>query len=195
VLKEQIESALRMILARAEVFNCQLNHDLDIAHRRPARPPRLPYIASGQPEKVPWRPWEIGAGPDKTRIGLRATIDTTAAGFLTTPCYSMRIEGPRTLEVEKDHFVVVPVAVIQDSKPDGFSINVSPLPVPIQPSGLQIIPMVLMAQPVMLSIMPNVEMAGAPAEGAEVADRVAILQQVIDWAIANWNVVWLGVEE
>ena len=118
-IKQEILNGMRLVLARAEVLNCQLNKDVSIAERLSARPTTQPYICCG--EFVPdWQPWIIApldfgnvVGSDQGRamvtqfasslmfmpivlpIGLMTVVNTTECGFLTTPCYSARIVGPR----------------------------------------------------------------------------------------------------
>jgi len=99
------------VLARAEVLNCRLNADLAIALRRRARPPRQPVIRC---ETVPvaWEFWDyerevpVPQGLSTTErvfLGFKQLIDTTAAGFRVTPCYSARVTGERPLVVELDN--------------------------------------------------------------------------------------------
>jgi hypothetical protein len=117
--KQEILAGMRIVLARAEVLNCQLNKDISIAQRLSARPPKQPYICCREvaPE---WRSWMIAPfnpvqllNSDTGRsfaaqivrslaffpiilpFGLQAEIDTAQCGFLTTPCYSARISGLR----------------------------------------------------------------------------------------------------
>ncbi len=47
-LGKEIEAGQKIVLARAEVMNCQLNKVLSVAQRRSARPPKQPYIACGE---------------------------------------------------------------------------------------------------------------------------------------------------
>ncbi|ABA58328.1 hypothetical protein Noc_1862 [Nitrosococcus oceani ATCC 19707] len=98
-IKEDIKNGLKIVLARIEVFNCQLKQDPSIAQRRNARPAKQPYIACGQvlPE------WEFPDSQNQQEqfpLKLKATIETTKAGFLIPPCYSARIEGSRTVEIK-----------------------------------------------------------------------------------------------
>jgi hypothetical protein len=117
-IKQEILTGMRLVLARAEVLNCQLNKDVSIAERLRARPASQPYVCCA--DYVPdWKPWLVaplkldGIFPDDledTRainlvelrfvpivlpIGLTVVVNTTDCGFLTTPCYSARIVGPR----------------------------------------------------------------------------------------------------
>jgi hypothetical protein len=117
--KQQILSGMRLVLARAQVLNCELYQDLSVAERLNARPATLPYVCCGTYQSD-WRPKlfapidpdlvfqsadlanlisafadGLGFFPWVLPIGLVATIDTSICGFLNTPCYSARIAGPR----------------------------------------------------------------------------------------------------
>ena len=96
-LKTQVEEGMKIRLARAEVFDCQLNNPISTAQRWNARPPRQPYIACG--EFQPDSTWKIlpvpSVGGSVVGPGLEIPIDTSAAGFITTPCYSVQIVGER----------------------------------------------------------------------------------------------------
>lgn len=117
--KEEILSGMRLVLARAEVLNCQLEKDLSIAQRLSARPAAQPYICC-ETDSPHWEPLVLAPidpakivqgeeGPVLLRffsealtffpfilpIGLKSVVDTSTCGFRTTPCYSARIAGPR----------------------------------------------------------------------------------------------------
>jgi len=107
---------MRLVLARAQVLNCELFQDLSIAERLNARPATLPYVCCGTSEPD-WQPllfapldpdvvfsseelittFAAGLGffPFVLPIGLAAPVDTSLCGFLNTPCYSARITGER----------------------------------------------------------------------------------------------------
>ena len=115
----QIQAGMFIVLARAEVLNCQLNADLSIAQRRQARPPQQPVIRCAT-VAVAWDVWTLGP---RTAIGLKATVDTSAMGFRTTPCYSARISGARPLDITSGDFQVTLLdgpAYIQDPTATGF---------------------------------------------------------------------------
>src|SRR5438876_1029908 len=97
-LKGQIEEGIKVRLARAEVFDCQLNNPISTAQRRNARPPNQPYIASGEFAPDPtWKvvPVTAAGGASSFGPGLEIQINTSAAGFVTVPCYSVQIVGER----------------------------------------------------------------------------------------------------
>lgn len=158
--KQAIRSGMRLVLARAEVLNCELFQDLSVAERLNARPATLPYICCGTSEPQ-WRPqlfapldpnetfgseeganlvqtFSLGLGffPFVLPIGLMAKVDTSACGFLNTPCYSARISGPRfmsfkrTVKIRQQDveatiaFVFEGFVQIIDPKPTSFIANI-----------------------------------------------------------------------
>lgn len=91
----QIQAGLLIVLARAAVKGCQLNTDLSITQRRRARPPQQPTIRCTT-VAVTWDVWSVDIGDGIVNaFGLKATVDTSAMGFHTTPCYSARVSGAR----------------------------------------------------------------------------------------------------
>ena len=54
-LKQEILTGQKLVLAQAEVLNCQLNQDLSIAQRLSARPPKQPYVCCGM-AGAEWQP-------------------------------------------------------------------------------------------------------------------------------------------
>lgn len=124
--KEKLEilAGMRLVLARAEVLNCELYQDLSVAERLNARPATLPYVCCGT-TSVNWQPLTfapldpnvifgandlnktglqnlitsfaegLGYFPWVLPIGLSAVVDTSVCGFLNTPCYSARVAGDR----------------------------------------------------------------------------------------------------
>ncbi|MCM3870581.1 MAG: hypothetical protein ND895_07810 [Pyrinomonadaceae bacterium] len=118
-IAKEILSGMRIVLARAEVLNCQLEKDISVAQRLNARVATQPYICCGTSTPI-WRPLilapldpgAIGRDPVLSQIsevltflpiifpiGLTAVIDTRECGFRTTPCYSARIAGTRVRHV------------------------------------------------------------------------------------------------
>lgn len=106
-----IISGRRTVLAQIAVRNCKLDSDLSIVQRRNARPTGLPRLACGVDTPVwhPWDPWE--GDSDRTVLrelrfyrlvgGVQADIATGAGGFLATPGYFARIDGPRRIVAVK----------------------------------------------------------------------------------------------
>jgi hypothetical protein len=56
-LAAEVASSRRIVIARAEVLNCQLNRDLSIAERRNARPSLGPRIVCDEYTPDPWDPY------------------------------------------------------------------------------------------------------------------------------------------
>jgi hypothetical protein len=170
----EMQQGLKIVLARAEVLNCQLNADLSIAQRRNARPPQQPYISCGT-QPMEWEAWiadepqgngDSNGDGERLVFGLLARVDTSAADFHLTPCYSARVDGVRPLIVGVDRdeaitfiYLLDGPAYIQDAGPDGFTCYI---PVVSPQSG--ILP---------ASVMPD----------------------VIAAAREHWGVTWLGVED
>ncbi len=126
-LGQDIAVGRRLVLARAEVQHCKLKR-LSIAERRNARPPTQPMIACGRAAPA----WQVTMGPSSIfglpSLSLEATISTKTAGFINTPCYSARLDGPRDFEVtnfgnsigfQADGFLS-----IHSAKPDEFTVRV-----------------------------------------------------------------------
>ena len=97
-LKDDIESAKRIRLARAEVFNCQLKSKLSTAERLDARPTVQPFVTCGRsplPELVPGENFFLV----DEGFHFRIAVDTAEAGFRTSPCYHASLAGPRNFEL------------------------------------------------------------------------------------------------
>lgn len=94
LLKLQVQSNMRILLARAEIKNCQLNQPVSTAERRNARPARQPHIVCGStdPNSSNWQVWQT---PEGTPMGLEITVDTSAARFQAAPCYGAHVMGDR----------------------------------------------------------------------------------------------------
>jgi hypothetical protein len=142
-LAEEIRKGLRIILARAEVLNCQLEQPLSFAQRRSARPAVQPYIAAGSVENPEWEFCNFGSRTECNTSEiplppfssllyferlLSADINTEEANFVTTPCYSAHIIGDRTFQSKR--LFIDGLINIVDPNPRGFTINVLLLLVP-----------------------------------------------------------------
>lgn len=127
----EVEQGLRIVLARVEVLQCRLRQDVSLAERRSARPAGQPYIACGR-HAPGWTADPIPFEQGGEAVHLTATIDTRSAGFLTTPCYSVRLDGPRVplLEGEISRFTVDLAHSIVDPRPDRFQLEAAVLVAP-----------------------------------------------------------------
>ena len=102
-LGREILDGLRIALARIEVVDCKLRQAVSLAVRRSARPARLPFLACGE-AAVPNDPAHFSK-PDPARNNLHLlhmVIDTSAAGFQSTPCYSVRLARERVVREGDD---------------------------------------------------------------------------------------------
>ena len=88
---------LDIILATALVEDCQLAKPVSAAERRDARPVTQPYVAAGQTPSggTTWSFFPAAGTP----LGIETLVDTSAAGFRTTPVYSAHVVGGRVLKV------------------------------------------------------------------------------------------------
>jgi len=133
--RPEILAGRKIVLAEVAVKDCKLDKDVSIAQRRNARPPAQPYIAGGNDEQPNWEPRNPfrddeetleGAGRQilanlfQVLGGFEAHIDTSEAGFLTTPNYFARIDGDRAFRSGKSHFVVDGLVSIVHPTSAGF---------------------------------------------------------------------------
>lgn len=93
-LRDDVQSGMRLRLARAQVLNCKLDRPLSLAQRRNAKPAEQPYVACGRASQLTWK---LPSGTASVGVGLTlvATVDTTDAGFRTPPCYAAHLLGSR----------------------------------------------------------------------------------------------------
>ncbi len=132
-LQKDIQDGTRLVLARAEVLNCQLNQPLAIAQRRSARPARLPYVA-GDRTQITWPDfsWKVSAQSptvvlplnDQT-LPLRVEVNTGAAGFIALPQYSAHIEGTRLHTSAGVTYFVDGLINIVEPQADKFQLEVA----------------------------------------------------------------------
>lgn len=96
-LRQEILEGIRIVLARIEVLDCQLNRDVSLAERRSARPSCRPHVTCG----VQAGDWEIVRKPLYPYLfEITTRVDTTPAHFRTIPFYEGHIEGNRPLELK-----------------------------------------------------------------------------------------------
>jgi len=141
-LKNRITTALFIVLAQVEIFNCQLKQPVTTVPRRNARPPKQPRIACGIMQNPVWHPITLGAaagGNSQIVVpfgssGFSATVDTTAGGFQSTPFYMARLVGPRQFsaianEVQDTFVADALTSILSDSTltAQGFTIQIFPV--------------------------------------------------------------------
>lgn len=171
-LRDDVQNGLRLRLARAQVLNCQLESALSTAQRRNARPPAQPYVACGR--SVAGK-WTLVPAPGTLGIGrqIRASVDTSAAGFRTTPCYTAHLAGARDVVFNVGGKVAprmldgyIAVEVPEDTGHLGFEVSV-------------LIPEALFVADGVVDVLK------APDFDTQLAGQ--ILKN-------NWLVEWIGVE-
>lgn len=192
----------KIVLARAEVLNCQLYRELSVTERLSARPAQLPYICCGEvsleKETLTWAVWDVRKTKTFDSVeslltvlpyGLRMQINTAECGFLATPCYSVRIEGTRIKRLEwglgldssKVDLIIDGLAqVTQDPEPGQTSFCIEVL---------------LMVQTFDPKIGP--EAIRVLNDKLGLAFDAQAEHQTDEWLSAffkDWKVVWMGVE-
>jgi hypothetical protein len=175
-LKNRINGALFLVLAQVQIFNCQLKQPVSTVPRRNARPSRQPRINCG----VELNPgWNLVLAPgvvittstDAVSFGEAAyngSVDTSSAGFQSTPNYSARIVGLRT-------FPFTPPAVAGQPPPAPQTFFMDAL-LSILPSGTP--------KSFQVQIFPNYETWGTGTPQ----------QSDITTAVGHWTIAWMGVE-
>jgi hypothetical protein len=127
-LKLEVQSNMRIVLARAQIKNCQLYQPLSTAQRRNARQSTRPRIVcdSAGPAALKWSLDTITTstgGP--TGWGMHTNVDTSSARFQTTPCYSAYIMGDRLFPAPAGAlpFVLDGWVNISNPGPQGFTLQ------------------------------------------------------------------------
>lgn len=210
--QQEISAGMRLILALAEVLNCQLEKDLSIGQRLSARPSRQPYICCGMADPTEWIIWAFANAPidfDKLEasatllghgvktgltlfslpfifpVGLSAQVDTSDCGFLTTPCYSARIDGPRIKTFEHEF-------EFDEGEPQTISINaiVDALMQVVEPSPRGFTVEALLQVQL---IMPS-DMKGLRDKPKNLEEELEKLKDEFLEMFSDWRVVWMGIE-
>jgi hypothetical protein len=172
-LKVEVQSNMRIVLARAQIKNCQLYQPLSTAQRRNARQSTRPHIACGSagPDGLNWSVLSQTMEGDAVLYGLEVDIDTSSARFQTPPCYSAYVAGTRLFSqtlpgsASPSFFILDGWVNITDATASAFTLQL------MMPNGIGNLPF-------------------NPSTFLELA------QDQIDKALAVnlWTVVWLGVE-
>lgn len=196
-VSDLVKQGRRIALGRIGVVDCQLD-SLAIDRRRNARPSRQPYIACGVETPTSWGVWEVEVGTENgsrsRTIGLRATIDTRGARFAAVPCYSVRIDGPRPIEITSSngavHWIFDGPVSTEAPKVDSLVVRVLLLQVsfqaPVEEGGGGI----------NLVEAPAIEEGAALANGPLMVEAVAAaVPSPLDLSpFSGWSVAWMGVE-
>jgi hypothetical protein len=207
-LATDIKDGRKIIVARVEVLNCQLNRQVCIAQRRSARPPKQPYIACGEEKPTMWDVELILSSEERSSelrdetstvliapFKLVAEVDTSKAGFLTTPSYSARIDGLRLWFINSDEenfsrgngnpYIIDGLINIDSTQttPTKFTVEVMLL--------VQILSVARERIPIFLR---RATVASGDA-GMAVAEQTEIIKEKLAELLKDWHIVWMGVEE
>jgi hypothetical protein len=95
-VNRDVESGVRIRLARAEVLNCKLNQPLSLAQRRNAKPRAQPFLWAGRTSTTQnaWTSAPTGFG-----VTVSLAIDTLAAQFRSPPRYFAHAVGDRQVTI------------------------------------------------------------------------------------------------
>lgn len=178
-LKAEVQSNMRIVLARAEVRNCQLYQPLSLVQRRNARPNAQPNIVCGStdPGETVWKLnlLPAAAGSTSSLAIMQVAIDTSAEQFQKTPCYSAQLVGDRVFSKtelkgivdlgDANSIVVDGFSGIVDATPAGFTFQLT---------------IVIDADLTSLNFVQKLSKSAKKANAALQAKR--------------WYVTWMGVE-
>jgi hypothetical protein len=174
-LKDRIQQGLFIVLAKIEVFNCQLKQPVSVSQRRNARPSKQPYVACGRkiPTAAEWKVFDVLGATPPVKIDLSNTamqfppvrykiaVDTSAAGFQATPEYTVRLVGKRDYNDSSNNYYLldgmIDVAIDPAPSPKGFTAEIFPFLWTVSPGN---------------------------------SDQITIDETLF----ANWQIGWLGVE-
>lgn len=115
ILKQRIHDGMLIVLAKAQVANCQLKQDVSVTQRRNARPPKQPRIACAVATHPNWD--KINGGDFKA---WRAEINTASGSFGSIPSYTARVRSDDPVVQEKLFMSAVDVV---DARPNHFTIR------------------------------------------------------------------------
>jgi hypothetical protein len=174
-LKQRITTGLFIVLAQAEIFNCQLRQPVSTAPRRNARPPKLPRVGCGlQTGGTAW----VGpnpAAPTASTLGVTFAgsyytlpVVTTSAGFQAVPAYVARLAGSREFTTAATAGAAAGSPFLVDAL-----INI-------------VSDTTLTATGFTLQIFPFYAVLDGSTTGPAITDVTTAVQQ--------WNVSWLGIE-
>jgi hypothetical protein len=136
-------SGLDVVLASIRVQNCKLAEPPSAAERRDAQPADRPYVATGlaAPPACRWNALQVAGDT----VGLQMAVDTSAAGFGSTPAYTAQVIGERRLA--DGGGVVDGLADVAGATPTGFTLRFL-MPRSLQAGGTALNPASVFVDPV-----------------------------------------------
>ena len=160
----QYRRGLDVVLAVIEVENCRLVAAPSASLRREIPLTPKPYVKTGiSPEtETPWLLYQAAG----VVLGVEATIDTSVAGFASTPLYNAQLMGSRQVGPgSPPKFVIDGYATVLTPTASSFLIRV------LLPPNINITPYTLNPKGLLNSQLPN------------------LLRTQLKWQVA-----WIGIE-
>jgi hypothetical protein len=154
-----------IVLASVWIKSCKIAKAISAADRRDLQPATHPYIAAGRTAigLTAWEPWS--PGPGGALQGVTVRVDTSAAGFVTTPTYTSQVNGGRLLA---PGVLIDGPASLSDATPTGFAVTV---------------------------VLPRDLGVGGYVLNPHASVQSALLLPEIRGGALNWYVSWMGVED
>lgn len=145
-LKDRVQKGLFIVLARIEVFNCQLKQPISVTQRRNARPAKQPYVACGKftPSAQDWQIEYLGGVKPPVTVNLESTllqfppvriyteVNSSSGGFQATPEYTVQLIGDRPHQgtvVPLNYYMLdglIDVAITPAPTPRSFWVEIFP---------------------------------------------------------------------
>lgn len=153
---------LDLVLASVWVKGCKIAKAISFADRRDLHAATQPYIAGASTPggATAWSAWPSVASMQ----GVSARVDTSAAGFGTTPAYTAQVNGARLLPPNS---LIDGPASVRDASPTHFTVTV---------------------------LLPRNIAVGAYTLNPDSAVGPSLLQQLKLSSGLGWYVSWMGVE-
>jgi hypothetical protein len=149
-----------VILASVPVQNCKLSAPPSPKERRDARPANQPYVATGfaAGSAASWGVLKVGG----QTVGLEVKVDTSTAGFGSTPVYLGQVVGTRSLQNAAG--LIDGMINIADASPTGFTLQML-LPQNLQVGNLALNPAAVLVDPAAVAGQLNWSVAWMGIEG------------------------------
>lgn len=170
-VKAQIHNAMKVMLARVEILNCQLNQAVSTAQRRNAKPAKQPYISAGTTQKGKTE-WQLLLHTSAL-IGFYVDVNTSNSQFQSAPWYFAEIIGDNIIRKDPGDPLDWPNEFIID----GFK-HIAPQEKNSFRLYILILPWLLKSA---LSYDPT-NVLDDPRDAINVIKR-------------EWHITWLGIEE
>jgi hypothetical protein len=156
---------LDIVLATVSISACKIAKAISTADRRALIASSQPYITGGS-TAVGGTTWKSAPPPSWILSGVTVDVDTSAAGFVTTPTYTAQVNGNRSPEAG---VVIDGVASISNASATGFTVTVM-LPRDLDLGG------------------------GTVLNPSALLDPTLLLPKLKSKMGLGWSVSWIGVE-